>query len=148
MVVGSGEEWQVKQVAAPLDKHQLDLQLCLFKLTMKSHAAKTMEQPYTLNPVTKLWQKFGCNALLLNKLSEYIKLAQIAITIVLGYYEDERTFSTLSFMKSKVRNLLQGNLDTSIRMFNQRRYSLESFLYNQAYDFWAEQRDSRHGANH
>jgi hypothetical protein len=86
-----------------LDKHQLDLQLCLFKL-MKSHVAKAMEQPYTLNPVTKLWQKLGCNALLLNKLSEYIKLAQIAITVVLGSYEDEITFSTLSFMKSKVRN--------------------------------------------
>jgi hypothetical protein len=55
MVVGSGEKGQVKQVAAPLDKHQLDLQLCLFKLTMKSHVAKAMEQPHTLNPITKLW---------------------------------------------------------------------------------------------
>jgi hypothetical protein len=148
MAVGSGEERQVKQVAAPLDKHQLDLQLCLFKLTMKSHAAKAMEQPHTLNPVTKLWQKLGCNALLLSKLSEYMKLAHIAVTAVLGSCEDERTFSTLSFVKSKVRNRLQGNLDTSIRMFSQGWYSLESFLYNQAYDIWAEQKESRLGAGY
>jgi hypothetical protein len=44
----------VKQTVGRLDEHQLDLQLCLFTLTMKSHAAKSMEQPHTLNPVTKL----------------------------------------------------------------------------------------------
>jgi hypothetical protein len=148
MAVGSGEERQVKQVAAPLDKHQLDLQLCLFKLTMKSHAAKAMEQPHTLNPVTKLWQKLGCNALLLSKLSEYMKLAHIAVTAMLGSCEDERTFSTLSFVKSKVRNRLQGNLDTSIWMFSQGWYSLESFPYNQAYDIRAEQKESRLGASY
>jgi hypothetical protein len=70
---------------------------------MKSHAAKAMEQPHTVNTVTKLWQKLGCNVMLLNKLSEYIKLAQIATTVVLGSCEDERTFSTLLFVKSKVK---------------------------------------------
>jgi hypothetical protein len=33
-----------------------------------------------------------------------MKLAQIAVTAVLGSCEDERTFSTLSFVNSKVRN--------------------------------------------
>jgi hypothetical protein len=88
------------------------------------------------------------NALLLSKLSEYMKLAQIAVTAVLGSCEDERTFSTLSFVKSKVRNRLQGNLDTSIRMLNQGWYFLESFPYNQAYDIWVEQKESRLGAGY
>jgi hypothetical protein len=105
-VVGSGEDWQVKQIACPLDEHQLNPQLCLFKLTMKSHATKSMEQPHILNPVTKLWQKLGCNAFLLSKLLEYMKVAHIAVTAVLGSYEDERTFSTLSFVKNKVINHL------------------------------------------
>ena len=70
---------------------------------MKSHATKAMEQPHIVNMVIKLWQKLGCNALLLNKLSEYIKLAQIATIVVLGSCEDERTFSTLLFLKSKVK---------------------------------------------
>jgi hypothetical protein len=107
-----------------------------------------MEQPHTLNLVTKLWQKLGCNALLLSKLSEYMKVAQIAVTAVLGSYEDERTFSTLSFVKNKVMNRLQGNLDTCIRMFSQGWYTLESFPYNQAFDFWLEQKDWRLCADH
>jgi hypothetical protein len=41
---------------------------------------------------------------MLNRLSEYIKLCEIAVTVVLGSVEDERTFSTLGFMKSKLRN--------------------------------------------
>ena len=147
-MVGSGEERQVKQVGAPLDKQQLDLQLCLFKLTMKLHAAKAMEQPHILNPVIKFWQKLGCNALLLSKLFEYMKLAHIAVTAVLGSCEDERTFLTLSFMKSKVINQLQGNLDTSNWMFSQGWYSLESFIYNQAYDIWVEQKELRLGASY
>jgi hypothetical protein len=60
-----------------------------------------MEQPHTVNPVTKLWQKLGCNALLLSKLSEYMKLAQIAVTAVLGSCEDKRTFSTLAFVNAE-----------------------------------------------
>ena len=83
--------------------------------------------------------------LLLNKISEYIKLAQIAVTAVLGSCEDERTFSTLSFVKNKVTNRLQGNLDTCIWMFSQSWYSLESFPYNVAFDHWREAK-ARHGA--
>jgi hypothetical protein len=82
----------VKQIAGHLDENQLDLQLCLFKLTMKSQAAKSMEQPHTLNLVTKLWQKLGCNALLLSKLSKYMKAAPIAVTTVLGLVRTRRHF--------------------------------------------------------
>ena len=121
------------------------MQQCLFKLTMRSHAKKAMDLPHDVNPVTKLWQKLGCNALLLNKLSEFMKLAQIAVTAILGSCEDERTFSTLSFVKNKVRNRLQENLDTCIRMFSQSWYTLESFPYNVAFDHWREAKE-RHGA--
>jgi hypothetical protein len=44
---------------------------------MKSHIAKAMEKPDSSNPVTKMWQKLGYNALLLSKLNEYMKLADI-----------------------------------------------------------------------
>jgi hypothetical protein len=60
---------------------------------MKSNAEKMLGPPYDQNPVSKLWQKLGCNGLLLSKLSEFMRLAKIAITTVLGSVEDERTFS-------------------------------------------------------
>ena len=67
-----------------------------------------MEEPHDMNPVTKLWTKLGSNVLLLSRLSEYMKVANIAMTVVLGSVEDERTFSTLKFMKSKFRNKFGG----------------------------------------
>jgi hypothetical protein len=78
---------------------------------MKSNAEKMLEAPYDVNPVTKLWQKLGCNALLLSKLSEFMYLAEIAITTVLSSAKDERTFSFLKFIKSRLRNRLEDNLD-------------------------------------
>jgi hypothetical protein len=41
----SGDERQLKQVVASLDARALDMQCMLFKLTMKSHIAKAMENP-------------------------------------------------------------------------------------------------------
>ena len=87
-----------------LDGQLFMLQMSLFKLTMKSHAHAAMEEPRDENPLTKVWVRIGQNALMLSRLSEYIKVAEIAIAVVLGSLEDKRTFSTLSFMKSKLRN--------------------------------------------
>jgi hypothetical protein len=65
-------------------------------LTMKSNAEKMLGPPYDQNPVTKLWQKLGYNGLLLSKLSEFMRLAEIDITTVLGSVEDERNSPLLS----------------------------------------------------
>jgi hypothetical protein len=54
-----------------------------------------MEEPRDKNPMNKLWQKVGQNALMLSRLSEFIKLAKLAVTAILGSVKDERTFSTL-----------------------------------------------------
>jgi hypothetical protein len=107
---GEGSKKVTRQIAQPLDAYQLDLQTSLFKMTMKSNVDKMLEPPYDVNPVSKLWQKLGCNGLLLSKLSEFMHLAEIAITTVLGNVEDERTFSSLKFIKSKLRSRLEGNL--------------------------------------
>ena len=76
-----------------------------------------MEEPRDVNPLTKLWVKVGQNALMLNRLSEFIKVAKLAIIAVLGSIEDERTFSTLGFMKSKIRNHLGIHLQTYVKVF-------------------------------
>jgi hypothetical protein len=40
-----------------------------------------------VNLVTKLWHKLGCKELLVNCMSEYMWLAKIAVTVVLGSVE-------------------------------------------------------------
>jgi hypothetical protein len=117
------------QLAKPLDVNILDLQMCIFKLTMKSQAPKAMVEPFDTNPVTKLWVTINNNVLLTQQLNEYLKLVKIAMVSMLGFVKDERIFSMLAFMKDKFRSRLGLHLDTTIRMFAQEFYIQESFPY-------------------
>jgi hypothetical protein len=143
---GTVEEPKIVQVDPLLDARTLGLQTSLFKLTMKSNAKSAMEEPRDKNLVSKLWQKVGQNALMLSRLSEFIKLAEIAVTATLGSVEDERTFSTLGFMKSKVRNRLGGHLDTCVKMFSQPFFNQDTFPYSESISHWREQK-TRLGAD-
>jgi hypothetical protein len=73
-------------------------------------------------------------------LSEFIKVAEVAVTAVLGSVEDECTFSTLGFMKSKLRNRLASHLDTTVKMFLQPFYKQDNIPYQNAITHWREQR--------
>jgi hypothetical protein len=110
---------------------------------MKSHAKATMEEPRNRNPVTKLWKKIGSNALMLNWLSKVFKVAEIAVTAVLGSVEDERTFSTLGFMKSKLRNQLGGHLNICVKLCSQPFFTQGNFPYADAIAFWSDERARR-----
>jgi len=50
--------------------------------------------------------------------------------------EDERTFSSLSFMKSKLRATLIDNLEVTIGMYLQKVFTLESFPYQSFFEEW------------
>lgn len=78
---GSVEEPRIVQIDPLLDARTLSLQTSLFKLTMKSNAWSAMEEPWDKNPMSKLWQKVGQNALMLNRLFEFIKLNTIFIIL-------------------------------------------------------------------
>lgn len=76
---------------------------------------------------------------MLNRLSEFIKVAEVAITAILGSVEDERTFSTLSFMKSKVRNRLAGHLDACVKLYAQDFFTLRNFPFYSAISSWRDE---------
>jgi len=46
------------------------------------------------------------NGLLIQQLSEYMKLVEITIVLLLGFMEDEHIFSIFGFMKDKLHNRL------------------------------------------
>ena len=140
---GTKKQPDFQQVDPLVDGRLLGLQMSLFKLTMKSHAEAAMGEPRDQNPLTKLWLRVGQNALMLNRLSEFFKVAEIAICAVLGSVEDERTFSTLSFMKSKLRNRLTGHVDTCVKLFSQDFFTLTTFPVNKAIVSWREERCRR-----
>jgi hypothetical protein len=60
-------------------------------------------------------------------LSEYLKLDELAIFMVLGSVDGERTFFNVNILKSKLWNWLTIHLDLVVRMFAQKFYDLNSF---------------------
>jgi hypothetical protein len=126
-----------KKHATLLDVRKLDEQESLFICKMESNARKIMDDDIkTINPLTKLWQVVENNSMLCHDLSEYIQLAEVAAILVLGSVEDDRTFSTLLFMKDKLRNWLQIHLPLVVSMHGQIFYDINTVPYEQAYSDW------------
>jgi hypothetical protein len=85
--------------------------------TMQSNNETTMKPPHDYNSTTQMWKMFDFNVILRNMISKYFKLIELAFVVVLRNVEDERIFSTITFMKSKLRNLLTTNLDRVVKMY-------------------------------
>jgi hypothetical protein len=60
---------------------------------------------------------FDLNAIMVEKLSKFMKLVEITIVMVLGNMVDKRSFSMISFTKSKFHNYLTTHLDLVVRMY-------------------------------
>jgi hypothetical protein len=89
---------------------------------MKNYAFKVMTKPRDETLMIKLWHQLTTNNLFIQHLSKFMRIVELTIVQVIGTAEDERTFSTLTFMKSKLRNQLARHLNIAIRMFVQDFY--------------------------
>jgi hypothetical protein len=49
---------------------------------------------------------------------EYMRLAEMVVVHVLGLVQDERCFSSLSFLKNKLRNSLDQHLQLVVGMYS------------------------------
>jgi hypothetical protein len=139
--VGTGSAMQL--VPPILDRFKLEVEQPLFKVAMLNNAKATMEllplgSPPSpmVNPLTKIWRLFDANSTLSKCFPEYFKLAEIAVVHVLGSVEDERTFSSLSFLKDKIRNRLDTNLQLVVGMHGQQIYNLQTFPYDDCFKQW------------
>jgi hypothetical protein len=103
---------------------------------MKAQAKGCMLHPFDKNPFTRLWDIVSGSAMLTKMILEYLKLAEIECAFVLGSVEDERSFSSLKFLKSRLRNRLEDKLPLMVRMHGQNFYTQETFSYKQALDSW------------
>jgi hypothetical protein len=96
--LGSSQTW----IPTILDVNILDMQSSFFKITMMSNAQWAMDQPMDVNPMFGFWKKFSSNALLCVQFSEFMKVEKLCVVQIKGYVEDERTFLTLTFMKTRL----------------------------------------------
>jgi len=61
----------------------------------------------------------------------------------MGFVKDERTFSTLTFMKRRIQNMFDEHLDLMVCMFAQFFYDVDIFLYDNAITTWFEDEAKR-----
>jgi hypothetical protein len=118
-----------------LDSWQLDAQQAHFKLAMKSNSQVAMQPPFNENLLTRLWYTLDFASLCIYL--EYMKFAKIAVVHILGSVQDECCFSSLSFLKNKLRNHLNDHLGVVVGMYSQKVFNLHTFPYDQYFDVWA-----------
>jgi hypothetical protein len=83
------------------------------------------------NHLRHMWLFISTIRLLIQSISEYVKLAKLGMCQVLGFVKVEHCFNTLFFMKGKLCNYLSSQLDLCVKMFSQDFYNIESFPYIQ-----------------
>jgi hypothetical protein len=89
------------------------------KLCMKSNSKVSMELPFVLNPMTWIWRIVDAYWVLTHSFPKYVKLAEIAMMInVLGSIKDECCLSSLAFLKSELRAILEPHLPFVIDMYS------------------------------
>ena len=125
-------------VSSLLSASALNEQMAMLRMAVKSNSKPVLQPPFTMNPMTKLWQILGSNALLLHSFPEYLKVVKMTMTIILGSIEDERAFSTVGFVKGKLRNKLGDHLPLCVQMFTPKFYILKNFPYIKVVQIWKE----------
>jgi len=66
-----------------------------------------------------MWHLVTTSQILVFSFLEYVKFVELTMLHIIGSVEDEKCFSTLAFMKSKLRNKLTTHLPIVVRMFAQ-----------------------------
>jgi hypothetical protein len=85
-------------VVGLLDATLLDEQVFFLKMKNNNHDA--LHPLLNYNPTTKLWGCLTLNAIMVEKLSKFMKLVEISIGMVFGSVVDKRGFSMINFTKS------------------------------------------------
>ncbi len=120
----------------------LDMQSNIFKIIMKSNATITMEAPFHVNPLTRLWrtlvEAFRISRHSFFQTSKDCNSASVGVS---GGWKN--IFYVLCFMKSRLRNYLNEHLHIVIGIYSQTFYTWNTFPYGACFDDWKDQKPRR-----
>ncbi|KAJ9533297.1 hypothetical protein QJQ45_026342, partial [Haematococcus lacustris] len=111
-----------QRAPALLDQHKLSAQHLAFAEVMRRQAEHRVElSSAAANPaeeITKLWRYLAGHPITKAYISEYIKLAELALVMTPSSVEEERMFSAMAYLKDDTRNRLQEcHLNVCARVF-------------------------------
>jgi hypothetical protein len=72
-----------------------------------------------------------------------MKMAKLTMIQIMGFVKNEKTFSTLTFMKTRLWNPLCEHLDMVVWMFAQPFYTIDTFPYDDAITTWTDEKTRR-----
>jgi hypothetical protein len=101
-----------------LNANDFNYQQDMFKFTMKSNATSCTKPHFNTNPLTHMWCLVTTSRILVSNFLEYVKLVKLTMVQIVYNVEDERCFSTLAFMKSKLYNILTIHLPIVVCMLH------------------------------
>ena len=131
-----------RKVPALLDAKLLREQSSFFAQIAAS-ASKAAMSGAGAAPVTLFWRDLSTPGYIADRTSEFRKAAELALVLVPGSVDEERTFSAMNFIKSDVRNRLKGDhLSMCIRLYSSQFHTVSTFPYQEAIDIW-RQRSNR-----
>ncbi len=67
-----------------------------------------------------------------------MKLTKISVVHVVGFVEDKCCFSSVVFLKNKMRNQLNIHLQMVVAMYAHKFFTFDTFSYDVAYDMWLD----------
>lgn len=133
------------RVPALLDRHKLAAQQSAFVDVMRSqaeHRASIELSSSASSPAeqtTKLWRYLDGQPITKADISEYIKLAELALVMTPGSVEEERMFSAMAYLKDDTRNRLQEcHLNVCARVFSSKHFELDTFPFERAISKWLD----------
>ncbi len=97
--------------------------------------------------MTRLWHQPVTDSLVVAHFFEFMTLIELAIVKVISSVKDERTFSTLSCIKSKLQYCLVGHLNIAIHMFPQDFFIKETFPFHPTITDWKDGDEMKVGVN-
>ena len=127
---GRNVKAQGEEIGGILDSSKLYEQETCFAQTM-SDQYLVLAKPIEYGAIIKLWTISHESQFLQENMSKYFKLVDLCQTMILGSVEDERMFSALSFFKSKLRNKVDTNVDTCLRL-HATKYDITNLPFNRA----------------
>lgn len=86
--------------------------------------------------MSKMWKKSSLKSVIANMCNDHIQTTELVVVQVLCNMEDERIFSALSFLKSKLHDRLQIHLDLCVLSFSQPLFALQTFPHEHAIEDW------------
>jgi hypothetical protein len=148
----------VEDVPCPLDGRKLLSQMVAFKYLMTdkqgicqqiisssavaseaaSSSTASAQGSTSSSTFTTLWQRITASPLIADSISEFVHVAQIYAVMPVGSIDDERAFSSLTFLKNDTRNRLDAHLPSVMRMFCQDLFDVGTFPYDRVFADWMD----------